>query len=56
MVPFPAELVTRCSATHLEGRDIDRIRVDWATVARELWTGRRHLPVGQLTFEEHAHG
>lgn len=58
LVPFPAELVThRFAATHLEGADIARIRVDWRAVAYELMTGRRLPPsVGEQTtlydFEE----
>lgn len=37
--------------TH-DGPDIDRIHVDWRTVAYELTTGHPPLPVGQLTLDD----
>jgi len=51
-VPFPPELVTHpFSASHGEGRDIDRFYVDWRAVAYEATTGRRLLPHGQLALD-----
>jgi len=39
------------AATHRPGTDIDRIHIDWRTVAYEAMTGRRRLPLGQLTLD-----
>lgn len=53
MVPRPWPPAHPFAACHVKGDDIDRVHVDWKTVAYETWTGHRQLPAdGQLTLDD----